>query len=413
MKKYEKYKDSGVEWIGAIPIHWEILPFKRHMKICNGCDYKAVQVDYSETSYPVIGSGGPFAWAKSYLYEGEAVLLGRKGTIDKPLFVNNAFWTVDTMFYSVPNDGETSCKYMYYQALGFPFGLYATSTALPSMTQTDLGNNLICVPPLNEQKAIASYLDSKCSRIDEMISAKTKQMDSLKEYRTSLISEVVTKGLNPEAEMVNSGIESIGNSPKGWKIVRLKYLLDSPLQYGASETGEEDRPEYPRYIRITDITEENTLRENGVKYLAPQLAAPYMLKKGDILFARSGATVGKTFLFDSDVPSCFAGYLIKASCGEKLLPKYLFFYTRSKFYENWKNATFTQATIQNIGADKYNELPMLLPSITIQHEIVKFLDEKYSKIADILTSLEAEIQELKRYKTSIISEAVTGKVKVF
>lgn len=143
MKQYDSYKDSGVEWIGKVPSHWEILPFKRAITINNGCDYKHVQVE--EDGYPVIGSGGQFAWASQYMYDGEVVLLGRKGTIDKPLYYKGKFWTVDTMFYGIPKK-NANCKYLLYQAKNIPFERYATATALPSMTQTDLNNNAICIP---------------------------------------------------------------------------------------------------------------------------------------------------------------------------------------------------------------------------------------------------------------------------
>lgn len=181
-------KDSGIEWIGMIPEGWECLPMKRGLTINNGKDYKDVQ---SEEGYPVIGSGGQFAYATDFLYDGEAVLLGRKGTIDKPMYYNGKFWTVDTMFYAVPDD-DVCCKYMYYQAQTIPFGLYSTNTALPSMTQTALADNPMCFPPLAEQKAIADYLDEKTSKIDTAIKSLENQRDDLNALRQTVISEAVT-----------------------------------------------------------------------------------------------------------------------------------------------------------------------------------------------------------------------------
>ena len=219
MKQYDSYKDSGVEWIGEVPSHWEIVPFKRAITINNGCDYKHVQVE--ENGYPVIGSGGQFAWANQYMYDGEAVLLGRKGTIDKPMYYNGKFWTVDTMFYGISKK-NAKCKYLYYQAKIIPFERYATATALPSMTQTDLNNNRICLPPIDEQSSIATYLDKKCSEIDNVISAQQKRIALLQELKQSVITHAVTKGLNTNVEMKDSGVEWIGEIPSSWNIVRLK-----------------------------------------------------------------------------------------------------------------------------------------------------------------------------------------------
>ena len=183
-----KMKDSGIEWIGEVPEHWDCAPFKRFMNIKNGQDYKSFQ---SDDGYPVIGSGGCFAYCTRFIYDGESLLLGRKGTIDKPLYVNGKFWTVDTMFYSIPQK-NCSVRYMYYQSLTIPFERYYTSTALPSMTQTDLGLNNFCFPPIPEQQEIASYLDKRCAQIDASISKAQKEIELLLEYKQSLITEVVT-----------------------------------------------------------------------------------------------------------------------------------------------------------------------------------------------------------------------------
>lgn len=182
-------KDSGVEWIGMIPKHWEICPFKRLIKIKNGADYKKYEVQ--DNGYPVFGSGGVFAYSSKYAYDGESLLLGRKGTIDKPMYFKGKFWTVDTMFYGIPKD-NADCKYLYYQALTIPFKLYATSTAIPSMTQTDLYNNPMCFPCKEEQKAIADYLDLALKPFDSAITNCQRQITLLQERKQIIINEVVT-----------------------------------------------------------------------------------------------------------------------------------------------------------------------------------------------------------------------------
>lgn len=223
MKKYDEYKDSGVEWIGEVPRHWEVVPLKRVISINNGSDYKHVQVE--DGGYPVIGSGGQFAYASKYMYDGEVVLLGRKGTIDKPLYFKGKFWTVDTMFYGIPKK-NANCKYLYYQAKNIPFERYATATALPSMTQTDLNNNSICLPPLSEQHSISTYLAKKCGEIDKVISVQQKRIALLQELKQSVITHAVTKGLDPNVEMKDSGVEWIGEVPKHWEVVPLKRAIN-------------------------------------------------------------------------------------------------------------------------------------------------------------------------------------------
>lgn len=221
MNKYDAYKESGIEWIGDIPSHWQIMPFKRRMTFNNGADYKDWAVD---EGYPVMGSGGQFAFASKYMFNGEVVLLGRKGTIDRPLYYNGPFWAVDTMLYAVP-DRRAYCKYMYYQALTFPFNYYATATALPSMTQTDLGNNPVCVPPYYEQKAIADYLDTECRKIDDLITKEEKRAQLIEETKLSIITKVITKGLDTDKELVNSGLDWIGKIPSDWALWKTSHLF--------------------------------------------------------------------------------------------------------------------------------------------------------------------------------------------
>ncbi len=204
-----------------------------------------------------------------------------------------------------------------------------------------------------------------------------------------------------------SGIDWIGEVPEHWEKCRLKNVLRESLMYGANESAECDNPDYPRYIRITDMTDDGKLRDETFKSLEPIKANPYLLKCGDMLFARSGATVGKTFLFEMDIVACFAGYLIKASFNTTVLPKFVFFYTQSGIYDNWKNSVFIQATIQNIGADKYANMPFIRPSIEEQNKIVAYLDARCADIDKVVATQEKRIALLQELKQSEITQAVT------
>ncbi len=179
-------KDSGVEWLDEIPAHWRICKLKNLAKICNGQDYKLVQ---AETGYPVIGSGGQFAWANTFLYDKPSVLLGRKGTIDKPLYIDKAFWTVDTMYYTEVFDCIIE-KYLYYLALTIQFNRYATNTALPSMTQEHLGNYSFSLSfNLSEQKLIINSIEKSLIKIDALTEKQLKQIELLKERWTAPIAK--------------------------------------------------------------------------------------------------------------------------------------------------------------------------------------------------------------------------------
>ncbi len=204
-----------------------------------------------------------------------------------------------------------------------------------------------------------------------------------------------------------SGIDWIGEIPSHWQVVPLKRHLSEPLKYGANEPAESENKDYPRYIRITDIDNNGNLKEDTFKSLEPQKSEEYLLKKGDILFARSGATVGKTYLFNENYDACFAGYLIRATCDALLSPDFLYYYTCSGEYNNWKNSIFIQATIQNIGADKYNLLPVPIPPFIEQEAIASWLDKKCGEIDAAIAKVDREIELIEELKQSEISRVVT------
>ena len=206
-----------------------------------------------------------------------------------------------------------------------------------------------------------------------------------------------------------SGIEWLGDVPRHWELGRLRYLLASPLKYGANEAAERDDPDLPRYVRITDIDESGNLRDETFKSLPNDLAAEYLLRVGDILFARSGATAGKTFLYSETWGPCaYAGYLIRARLDRrKGLPAFVRYFTASSSYWQWLSSTFIQATIQNVSAERYANLWVPQPSPVEQRAIADFLDRETSRLDTLVTKKRTLIERLKEKRTALISRTVT------
>jgi type I restriction enzyme S subunit len=196
---------------------------------------------------------------------------------------------------------------------------------------------------------------------------------------------------------------------KSWRNIRLKFLKNSPLIYGANEAGESDNPEDPRFIRITDIKPDGSLRDDTFKSLPLALARPYLLKDGDILFARSGATVGKAFIYKKDWgPACFAGYLIRFSADKnRAVPEYIYYFTQSKIYQDYINESSIQATIQNVSAEKYANLPVAIPSVNEQKSIVEYLDRQTAKLDQLIEKKKRLIDLLQEKIQALITQAVT------
>lgn len=406
--RYEEYKDSGVAWIGEIPSHWEVAAFKRRISINNGRDYKEFQDD---EIYPVMGSGGCFAYCSKYMYDGEALLLGRKGTIDKPLYINGKFWTVDTMFYAIPNK-DLDCKFAYYLAITFPFNLYSTSTALPSMTQTDLGNNPVAFPPLVEQQAIASYLDKKCGKINGAIDVQKKKIDLLNELKQTIITNAVTKGLNPNAPMKDSGVEWIGEVPTHWEVMKTSLAF---LGIGSGTTPSTSRKEYYTeedglyWLQTGDLNDgEITDTSKKITSLAADECNLKFYPTDSVVIAMYGATIGKVGLLKISTSTNQACCVLPKS--KLCIPAFAFY-----LFIGAKKQLLIDAMgggQPNISQDIIKKLKVSIPPISEQRIIVGHIADEVSKIDAQISKANRRIELLNELKQSVITEAVTGKIKV-
>ena len=291
---------------------------------------------------------------------------------------------------------------------------HSVGISYPAINASQIVHFKIPLPPSTEQIPLINYLDNHCSKIDVLLSKIHFSIEEYKKLKQAVITQAVTKGVRGEREMNDSRVEWIGEIPTTYSICKLKYLLKNPLKYGANESGIPYSDSLPRYIRITDITPDGNLKCTGKLSLSEESAKDYTLEDGDILFARSGATVGKTFIYyQSYGRSAYAGYLIKASLNNKVSPKFVYYYTCSSLYEIWKNSIFIQSTIQNIGADRYANLPVPVPkTLQEQEEIAAYLDAKCAEIDRLIAKKEQLVKELEGYKKSLIYEVVTGKREV-
>lgn len=436
--RYDKYKDSGIAWIGEIPEHWKIIDLKYLSDIRGRIGFRGYTVSdlvsEGEGAFVIGGkhinqcvlnmeSPDYISWDKYYespeimVSKGD-IVMAQRGTLGKVAIIeydiNEA--TINPSLVLIKNI-KCQGKFLYYylnsESTLTLISILNTATAVPMISQNQIENMPIPIPSSIEQQSIATYLDQKCGEIDELITLQEEMITKLQSYKQSVITEAVTKGLGKNVPLKDSGIEWIGEIPERWTSTVFKKLLSEPMQYGANEPAEECNYNDPRYIRITDIKDDGTLRDDTFKSLPLEKAKEYMLTKGDLLFARSGATVGKTFLYKEDYAACFAGYLIKARCNKnELLPNFVFYYTLSNVYQNWKNSIFIQSTIQNIGADKYSIMTIIVPPISEQQSIADYLDQKCSEIDELISIKQQKIEKLKDYKKSLIFECVTGKRKV-
>jgi type I restriction enzyme S subunit len=190
--------------------------------------------------------------------------------------------------------------------------------------------------------------------------------------------------------------------------IRFKFTSDLPLKYGANAAAEFDNPDWPRFVRITDVTPHGDLREDTFRSLPPEVAKGYELENGDILLARSGATVGKTFIYDpSWGEACYAGYLIRSRTSDAYCSKYIYWYLQSAEYWGEIRSNLIQATIQNFSAEKYANIEIPALPLERQKRIAAFLDEKTTQIDALIAKKQALLERLAEKRQAIITQAVT------
>lgn len=404
-KSYPAYKDSGVEWIGQVPEHWKIAQLKRLLSIQNGSDHKAVE---AEIGIPVYGSGGIFAYANDYIYDGESVLLGRKGTIDKPLYVNEKFWTVDTMYWSkiMPNaDG----KFCYYVATTIPFNRYSTNTALPSMTQTDLGSHVVTFPDKNEQKSISFYLDQETTRIDTLIAKKNRFIELLKEKRQALITHLVTKGLNPDVPMKDSGVEWIGQVPEHWKVTKLKYIANSliGLTYSPNDVVSDDSGVL--VLRSSNIQNGELSLKDCVR-VNTNVPKNLTTQDGDILIcSRNGSRelIGKNIQLDSRTKGATFGAFMTVIRSH--VNDFLYFIFNSTMFKA-QSDLFMTSTVNQLTISMLDNMKVAIPSDEELGSLVNYLRIKSNQIDSLMDKTQHSIELLKERRSAFITAAVTGQI---
>jgi type I restriction enzyme, S subunit len=406
-KTYPEYKDSGVEWLGEIPDYWIVRKLKNLATIKNGQDYKSVQVD---DGYPVMGSGGQFTFASKFLYNKPSVLLGRKGTIDKPLYINVPFWTVDTMYYTELKK-DIDAKYFYYLALSIQFSRYSTNTALPSMTQESLSNYKFAVPrTASERRKTTDFLNHETAKIDNLIEKQQQLIELLKEKRQAVISHAVTKGLNPDVPMKDSGVQWIGKIPINWKILPLKNIV----MIVNGSTPKSDIEEYwdgnINWITPTDLSQKENiyLSESQRKITLQGLnSCGTSLVPGNTIILSTRAPIGSLAITANS--SCTNQGCKSLVVKDKKMSLFFYYYLSISVIplnNLGRGSTFLELSSEDLGSFKTP-----IPDNDIE-KIILFLDQSTTIIDTLIDKQLQQIELLKERRTALISAAVTGKIDV-
>lgn len=437
MKKYEAYKNSGIEWIGNIPEEWTVVPLKYCLSLKGRIGWNGLKSEeFQDKSYAYLVTGQDFNsnvvnWEKCYQINKERydedpyiqlengdLLVTKDGTIgkvakvvnlDKPACLNSG------IFVLKQTKGMFELNFLYWllasNQLKEFVGFNSTGSTIAHLYQNVFENMPLIVPSLVEQQAIAFYLDCKISQVDASVFEINTQIDDLKAYRQSIINEVVTKGLNPNVKMKHSGIEWIGEMPEYWDCTKLGWLYPN---MGSGTTPDTNNLNYYsengyNWLQTGDLND-GVITETSkhITNLAVNERGMKIYPNGSVVIAMYGATIGKVGLLSIDTT------VNQACC---VLPLMENIYNRYTFYvmQTSKMALISKSVgggQPNVSQAIIKEHKIPVPPLNEQQAIVSYLDSMTSKIDSAIQTLSLQRDELNALKQSIISEAVTGKIDV-
>jgi restriction endonuclease S subunit len=434
---YPEYKYSDIHWLEKIPTHWEVRRVKllANETLQYGANEAALLDDKNMPRFiritDVKTDGNlhentfrslPENIAEPFLLKEGDILLARSGaTVGKSFKYSDSWGRAAYAGYLIRFRVNKeilidSYAYAYFKSSVFWANINSTliQSTIQNFSAEKYANIKIPFPDIQEQQKIADFLDYKTQQIDQLIEKKKALIEKLNEQRIAVITQAVTKGIDKNAKMKPSGVDWLGDVPEHWSIRRLKFLSNENLQYGANESAEMDDRDSPRFIRITDVKHDGTLRDDTFRSLPEEIAEPFLLSTGDVLLARSGATVGKSFIYsDTWGRAAYAGYLIRFRANMEIInANFAYYYFQTSIFWANINSTLIQSTIQNFSAEKYANILLPVPPIAEQLEINTYLNKVLKKLDGMELKAKNVIEKLEEYRSSLITAAVTGKIDI-
>ena len=416
-KPYPNYKTTTTEWIPEIPINWNIVPLKFLCNIKTG-DKDSIDED-PDGNYPFFVRSQRVRRISSFSYDGEGILTAGDGNIGEIFHYVNGKFDFHQRVYLFHQFENVSAKYLYYflkaNLKEVVLALSAKST-VDSIRLPMLNSFPVALPSEKEILTIHNFLEKNEFQLTQTIEWLEKQLKLLIEKRSVLITQVVTKGLNPDVQMKDSGIEWVGEIPNHWVIKPLRYI--GKCQNGISAGAEYFGHGYP-FVNYKDVYDNPALplSVNGLANSSVLEQKTYSIKRGDILFTRTSETVdeiGITSTCIRTIPnSTFAGFLIRLRPQKDiLLPEFAKYFFRSNHHRTFFTREMNIVTRASLSQELLKRLPVFIPSSEEQKQIFDFLELKTNIIDKGVKSILGNIEKLKDFRTALISAAVRGKIDV-
>ncbi len=425
--QYKELDNSGVTWLQKKPSHWRIKRLKFSTDLINN------KVSVEDSPLPYLGLEHIESWT------------GRKidGEISNSEGLASSFITGDVLFgklrpylakvHLAQQDGLISsealvvrskdklhAEFLKYYMLSRDFiNIVDSSTygsKMPRASWDFIGNLPVLLPEVEEQKAIARFLDFKTTQIDALIAKKKSLLNKLAEKRTALISNAVTKGLDPTVAMKDSGVAWLGNVPTHWKVIPIKFSLDTPITDGPHSTPQFYDDGIP-FISAEAVKNDRLDFSRMRGYISEDdhaiFSKKYKPKFGDVYMVKSGATTGAVARVETHEDfNIWSPLAVLRPHEEKSITDYLFYVLKSKPFFYSVELSWSYVTQQNIGMEVISNIRMALPPVEEQQEICQYLEPLLQKIEDQREKINTVLDRLKEYRSTLITNAVTGKIDV-
>lgn len=410
-------KDSGVEWIGEIPAHWSPIRFRFIAKITTG--NQDTQNADPDGEYPFYVRSPIVERCNNYTFDGKGILMAGDGAgagrvfhlVDGKYAVHQRVYR----FYDFKYMDPVLLKYYLENLFATVMDYGSAKTTVPSVRLPMIQDFVVCVPPKKEQDNIVAVLNEKCDQVGSLISNVQAQIEKLKAYKQSLITEVVTKGLDPTVPMKDSGFEWIGEIPAHWEITRkLAFVTTEGISYGIVKLFDPDDVNGVKVLRCSDVLE-GWIKPDNIRTVTQEVSNEYartILSGGEVVVNVRGSLGGCAV-----VPKTMAGYNIarevaKIALNDSMCNRYVMYYLLSRCFVEYRTSRLSGSVYVGLNIELLSSCPLPNPDLAEQTAIADYLDEKCSQIDRLIAIKQAKIEKLEQYKRSLIYEYVTGKREV-
>ncbi|MDN3608925.1 restriction endonuclease subunit S [Vibrio ostreicida] len=420
-QEYPEYRGSDIGWLEAIPSHWLEGRVKH---ISSNLDYKRIPLSAEERGnrqgeYPYYGASGVIDKVDDYLFDEETILFGEDGanllSKSTPLafLASGKYWVNNHAHILKPLDGIYS--FWVNSLNNLDISAVVSGSAQPKLTAEALGNLAVVYPPsVEERQKIANFLDHETAKIDILIEKQQQLIKLLKEKRQAVISHAVTKGLNSEAQMKDSGVEWLGEVPEHWVVTPLAGVADVVDPNPSHRNPKYTDDGFP-FISTVEFTGVDDVETNTPRRVAEETVLEQEkrcnFQEGSIAFSRKG-TIGAVRILPHNIRFALLDSVCVINCGERILHEFLYQQCRSSLFESQLGAETRGAALKQVSVGRVRGVKTFLPPLNEQTTIVTYLNQALSKLDKTMGLANKQVSFLRERRTALVSAAVTGKIDV-